>query len=236
MKTYFLAFSCLLGAILPLAAARSADADSLGADSAKDCSARADEFRNLDRTAANYTKRLEPTTFLKIKHREPIPVFASARHALGPNDATLIILINQKQGASVETPDIYAVCIDTNHEFQNTAPRDYISFESDDVEHLYLRFRLDLKSLPHTSWKMVAGDSVQMKEIKPPPFPVHLPSPTGSDWCGPLKDKDVTVHGKDMYFTMCKHYGKSRYYKYSLHMDVNGKDYPIDPLIIHQPQ
>lgn len=249
MKTYALPVFCLLASTLLLTPARSADRDSRsGVDRANDCSTHAAEFSKSGvRNTENSQLFLKPY-YLKFKDRRPIPVY---RFKLaGPNDVTLsndvtlnndvtlIVLIHRKQGASDEIPDIDAICTDQNHAFQSQKPWDTISFESGDQEHLYLRFRLDLQSLPNTYWKKIPGDSVQMKEVKYP-YPNPLPSPGPADWCDPPSSKHVReeagAHPTDMFFMMCPHNGREHRYKYSLHMDVSGKDFPIDPLIIHQP-
>jgi hypothetical protein len=237
MKPYALPIFCLLASTLPLTIARSADLDSQsGADQAKDCSTHAEEFSKTDPKDAKNLQMFSPSYMLTINKHRRIPVFLHA--VTGPNDATLIVLIHRKQGASDEIPVIDAICTDLNHAFQSHIPSNYISFESGDQEYIHLRFRLDPNSLRNTHWKKIPGDSVQMVEVKYP-YPKPLPTPKPTDWCDPPPDKDVKVdktNPTDMYFTMCKHNGRVHYYKYSVHMDVNGKDKLIDPLIIHQPQ
>lgn len=235
MKPYTLPIFCLLASTLLLTAARSADQESRAALT-KDCSTHAEEFSKTDPKDAKNLERFAPAYFLTMDGHRLIPVFLHPDTRR--NDATLIVLIHRKQGASEEIPAIDAICTDLNHAFQSHQPGDYISFESGDQEYIQLVFRLDPKSLPGTHWKQIPGDSVQMVEIKYP-YPKPLPTPKPTDWCTPPPAKDVKVGAKnptDMYFTMCKHNGNIHYYKYSVHMDVNGKDKTIDPLIIHQPQ
>ena len=239
MKPYTLPIFCLLASTLLLTVARSAGQESRAALT-KDCSTHAERFSKTDPKDANNLEGFAPAYFLTMDEHRLIPVFLHPDTRR--NDATLIVLIHRKQGASEEIPAIDAICTDLNHAFQSHQPGDYISFESGDQEYIQLVFRLDPKSLPDTHWKQIAGDSVQMKEIKPtpPPYPSHLPTPIATDWCDPPPPKKVTVdvqrNPTDMYFTMCKHNGRPHAYKYSVHMDVNGTDRTIDPLIIHQPQ
>jgi hypothetical protein len=235
MKPYTLPIFCLLASTLLLTVARSADQESRAALT-KDCSKHAEEYSKTDPKDAKNLEGFAPAYFLTMDEHRLIPVFLHPDTRR--NDATLIVLIHRKQGASEEIPAIDAICTDLNHAFQSHQPGDYISFESGDQEYIQLVFRLDPKSLPDTHWKQIAGDSVQMVEIKYP-YPKPLPTPKPTDWCTPPPAKDVKVDANnqmDMYFTMCKHNGKIHYYKYSVHMDVNGKDKTIDPLIIHQPQ
>lgn len=236
MKPYALPIFFLLASTLLLTIARSADLDSQSrAALAKDCRTHAERFSKADPKDAKALKKFSPAYSLTI-HDRSIPVFLHA--ATRRDEATLIVLIHGKQGVNEEIPVIDAICTDLNHEFQSHQPGQYISFESGDQEYIHLVFRLDPHSLPNTHWKQYPDDSVQMKEIipTPPPYPSHLPTPIATDWCDPPPPKKVTVDATDMSFIMCKHNGRPHAYKYSIHMDVNGTDKLIDPLIIHQPQ
>jgi hypothetical protein len=241
MKITVLSLFCLLASTMLPAAARSAPAVTPVNPAASNCKAQADEFVTMRITPANLadykkdhsSKTFVDVDFLQIGHNY-IPAFTMPRRGRspGPDDATLIVLLHNKAGSTTETAVVDAICHDQNHGFAIDKAKDSITFASDEHERLYLRFRLDPVTLPNTQWND-PPDSVEMIPIDNP----ISQKPTGTQrWCDDGKYKDVGVNGTDMWFTMCKHFGNTRYYKYTLYMTVKGKPTDFDPMIVHEPQ
>ena len=241
MKIIVLSLSSLLASTLLLAVAQSAHAASPADPAAENCKAQAEQFFAMRITPANladYEKTHASKNYVKVEFLKigpnSIPTFTMPRlgRSPGPDDATLIVLLHSKAGSATETPVVDAICHDQNHSFAIDKGHDSITFATDDYERLYLRFRLDPATLSHTQW-VDAPNSVEMVPIVSP----SNPKPTGKQrWCDDGKYKDVGVEGTDMWFTMCKNFGATRYYEYTLYFTVSGKPVSLDPIIVHEPQ
>ncbi len=235
MKITMLSLSSLLASIMLLAAAQSVAAVSPPNPAVSNCKAQADEYDQRGITAASladYQKAHLSKSHVEVEILNiggvGVPVFTMPRmgRSPGPDDATLIVLLHSKTPLPTETPVVDAICHDQNHSF--AIAKDTITFATDEHERLYLRFRLDPVTLPNTKWK----DSPDSVDMVPDP-----PSPASKQrWCDDGKHKDVGVEGTDMWFTMCKNFGNTRRYKYTLYLTVNGSPVSIDPIIIHEPQ
>jgi hypothetical protein len=241
MKITVLSLFCLPASTLLIAAVQSAPPVSPANPAAANCQAQAEQFLTMGVTPASLadykkthaSKNFVEVDFLKIGPNS-IPMFTMPRlgRSPGPDDATLIVLLHNQAGATSDTPVVDAICHDQNHSFAIDKDKDSITFATDDYERLYLLFRLDPATLSHTEW-VAPPDSVEMVPIVSP----SNPKPTGTQrWCDDGKHKDVGVKGTDMWFTMCKNFGATRYYKYTLYFTVSGKPVSLDPIIVHEPQ
>jgi hypothetical protein len=237
MKTTAFPLFCALASIILPVAAQSAHALSPIQVFETDCKAKADQVAAMRITTANLAHfnkvHSSDVDLLKINPNYSVPVITvNTPPVVGPNDVTLIVLIHNKAGSTTDDPIVDAICHDQNHNFAIDKGKESITFASDDNQRLYLRFRLDT-ALHNTTWKTPPGDSVEMS---PTASATSQPAPGAPLWCEPVSQKHVDVDGRDMWFRMCQHYGQTRFYKYSVHMLVNGQAQDIDPIIVHEPQ